>query len=83
MHDKLYNEETHTSTVCPDCDGEGGYYDEGDYYEDEDEWNEGEWIECDTCDGTGEVEPYEYTTSVKVDHGEEIGKLTALYLRST
>ena len=78
--DKLYNEETHTSTVCPDCDGEGGYHDEGDSYDDEDEWNEGEWIECDTCDGTGEVEPYEYTTSVKVDHGEEIGKLTDLYL---
>ena len=78
--DKLYNEETHTSTVCPDCDGEGGYHDEGDCYDDEDEWNEGEWIECDTCDGTGEVEPYEYTTSVKVDHGEEIGKLTDLYL---
>ena len=75
--DKLYNEETHTSTVCPDCDGEGGYHDDGDCYDDKDEE---EWIECDTCDGTGEVEPYEYTTSVKVDHGEEIGKLTALYL---
>ncbi len=75
--DKLYNEETYTSTVCPDCDGEGGYYDDGDCYDDEDEE---EWIECDTCDGTGEVEPYEYTTSVKVDHGKEIGKLTALYL---
>lgn len=78
--DKLYNEETHTTTVCSDCDGEGGYYDDGDYYEDEDEWNEEDWVECDTCGGTGEVEPYEYTTSVKVDHGEEIGKLTALYL---
>ena len=78
--DKLYNEETYTTTVCSDCDGEGGYYDDGDYYEDEDEWNEEDWVECDTCGGTGEVEPYEYTTSVKVDHGEEIGKLTALYL---
>ena len=78
--DKLYNEETHTSTVCPDCDGEGGYHDEGDSYDDEDEWNEGEWIECDTCDGTGEVEEYEYTVTHKIDHGEEIGKLTALYL---
>lgn len=80
--DRLYNEETHTTTVCPDCGGEGGYYDEGDCYDDEheDEWNEGEWVECETCDSTGEVEPYEYTTSVKVNHGEEIGKLTALYL---
>ena len=74
--DRLYNEETHTTTVCPDCAGEGDCYDD----EHEDEWNEGEWVECETCDGTGEVERYEYTTSVKVDHGEEIGELTALYL---
>lgn len=79
-NDSLFREETHTSTTCKDCYGEGGYYDDGDYYEDEDEWNEGDWIDCDTCDGSGEVEEYEYTTSVKVDHGEEIGKLTALYL---
>ena len=31
-----------TSTVCPDCDGEGGYYDEGDSYDDEDEWKLGD-----------------------------------------
>jgi hypothetical protein len=90
-NDNLYREETHTSTNCQDCDGEGGYDEndtgyyvdpngEGGYYEDEDEWNEGDWIDCDTCDGSGEVEEYEYTTSVKVDHGEEIGKLTELYL---
>jgi hypothetical protein len=78
--DKLHREETYTTTVCPQCDGEGGYYDNGDYYEDEDEWNEGEWIECDACDGTGEVEPYEVTHIVPVDHGKLIGKLTDLYL---
>jgi len=78
--DKLHREETYTTTVCPQCDGEGGYYDDGDYYEDEDEWNETEWIECDACGGTGEVEPYEVTHIVKVDHGELIGKLTDLYL---
>lgn len=75
-NDSLYREETHTSTTCPDCDGEGGHYDNFDPCL-LDEFN---WIDCDSCDGTGEVEEYEYTTSVKVDHGEEIGKLTALYL---
>jgi len=78
--DKLFREETITSTTCQDCNGEGGYYDDGDYYEDEDEWNEGDWIDCDTCDGTGEVEEYEYIVTYKIDHGEEIGSLTTLYL---
>ena len=78
--DKLHREETYTTTVCPQCDGEGGYYDDGDYYEVEDEWNEGQWIECDACGGTGEVEPYEVTHIVQVEHGELIGKLTDLYL---
>ena len=67
--DKLYREETYTTTVCPDCGGEGGYYD----YEEE-------WLECETCDGTGKVEPYEVTNTIPVDHGELIGKLTDLYL---
>ncbi len=79
-NDSLFREETVTSTMCPDCHGEGGYYDDGDYYEGEDEWNEGDWIDCETCDGSGEVEEYEYTVTHKIDHGEEIGKLTALYL---
>jgi len=78
--DKLYREETRTSTVCKECWGEGGYYNFDDTYADQDEWDETEWIECDNCGGTGEVEEYEYTTNVMVDHGEEIGKLTALYL---
>jgi len=73
-NDSLYREETHTSTTCKHCFGETGWY------EDEDGWGDEVWIDCDTCDGSGEVEEYEYTTSVKVDHGEEIGKLTALYL---
>lgn len=73
-NDSLYREETQTSTTCKYCFGETGWY------EDEDGWGDEVWIDCDTCDGTGEVEEYEYTTSVKVDHGEEIGKLTELYL---
>ena len=67
--DKLYEEKTHTSTTCPDCDGEGGVYD----YDDE-------WEDCATCDGTGEVEEYEYKTIVPINHGQRIGGLTELYL---
>jgi hypothetical protein len=67
--DKLFKEETFTSTICPDCEGEGQYED----------WD-GEIIECETCNGTGEVEEYEYTTTVPVNHGEKIGGLTELYL---
>jgi hypothetical protein len=68
--DKLFKEETHTSTTCPDCDGDGTFYDE---YEDQD-------FECETCHGTGEVEEYEFTTTVPVNHGQKIGGLTELYL---
>lgn len=67
--DKLYKEETYTSTYCEACDGEGFYYD----------WDEEE-IECEECNGTGEVEEYEYTERTKIDHGKEIGNLTELYL---
>lgn len=67
--DKLYKEETHTSTTCQDCEGEGQWED-----------YDGEILECETCEGTGEVEEYEYTIAHKIDHGEEIGKLTELYL---
>jgi hypothetical protein len=69
--DKLYKEETFTSTTCPDCEGEGQFYDEWD-----DEYTE----ECETCGGTGEVEEYEYTITVPVNHGEKIGNLVDLYL---
>lgn len=68
--DKLFKEETLTSTECPDCEGCGTWYDE---YEDED-------FDCETCHGTGEVDGYEYTTTVAVDHGQKIGGLTELYL---
>ena len=67
--DKLFKEETFTSTTCPDCEGEGQWED----------WD-GEVEECQTCDGTGEVEEYEYTTSIPVNHGEKIGNLVDLYL---
>jgi hypothetical protein len=69
--DKLYKEETHTSTICQECDGEGQFYDA-----DIDEW----YADCDHCNGTGEVEEYEFTTTVPVNHGEKIGNLVELYL---
>ena len=61
--------ETHTSTTCPDCDGEGQWED----------WD-GEVHLCETCNGDGEIEEYEYTVEVPVDHGQRIGGLTELYL---
>ena len=70
VHDAaLTTIETHTSTTCPDCDGEGGYED----------WDD-EWVNCDTCDGTGEVEEYTYDVVVPIDHGQRIGGLTEIYL---
>ena len=71
--DKLFKEETHTSTTCPDCLGDGGW-------EDEDSWEDGEWIDCENCDGSGEVEEYTYTETWAVNHGEKIGSLVDLYL---
>jgi hypothetical protein len=68
-NDQLTTTETHTSTMCQACDGEGGFED----------WDD-EWTECDHCDGSGEVEPYTYSVDVPVDHGEKIGGLTELYL---
>ena len=68
--DKLYEEETSTSTVCPDCYGDGGFSD----FDDEN------WIDCDTCDGSGEVEEYEFVERHQVNHGELIGGLVELYL---
>lgn len=69
-NDKLYREETFTSTLCPDCDGEGVVYD---YDENDDVW-------CETCDGKGEVDEYEYTDVINVNHGQLIGNLVDLYL---
>jgi len=68
--DDLTKEETLTSTTCPDCLGEGGW-------EDEDNEN---WIECENCDGSGEVEEYTHTQTFYVNHGERLGGLTELYL---
>lgn len=67
--DKLFKEETHTSTICPECDGNGNI----------DDWDE-EYEECPRCNGTGEVEEYEYTIGVPVNHGQKIGNLVDLYL---
>ena len=72
-NDKLFKEETHTSTTCPDCLGDGGWYDE--------EWeDDNNWIDCENCDGSGDVEEYTYTETWPVDHGEKIGNLVELYL---
>ena len=71
--DKLFETIIVDDTTCPDCDGEGGWDNGYDYDEDE-------WEGCETCDGTGEVEEYEYEQTVPVDHGQKIGGLTELYL---
>jgi len=71
--DKLTRTETHTTTTCPDCLGDGGW-------EDEDSWEDGEWVECERCGGTGEVTEYTYNEEWPVDHGQRIGTLTEIYL---
>jgi len=71
--DHLTQTKTFTSTVCSECDGEGGWH--------TDPWeDDGEWEDCDVCNGTGEVEEYDYTETVYVEHGTKIGGLTELYL---
>ena len=68
--DKLFETIIVDDTTCPDCDGKG--------YND---WNDDdEWEDCETCNGSGEVEEYEYEQTVSVDHGQRIGGLTELYL---
>jgi hypothetical protein len=71
--DDLTKTETHTSTTCPDCLGDGGW-DVIDDTEDND------WFDCPECDGTGDVEEYTYDEVWTVNHGEKIGGLTELYL---
>ena len=73
-NDKLFKEETRTSTTCPDCEGEGQFWNDYDCDEEDDTEL------CETCEGTGEVEEYEYTITIPVNHGKEIGNLTELYL---
>jgi len=67
--DKLFKEETFTSTTCEECNGEGGWYDENE-----------EWEDCFACGGSGEVDEYTYTETIPVDHGQRIGGLVELYL---
>jgi len=71
--DNLTKIEPHTTTTCPDCLGDGGW-------EDEDAWEDGEWVECERCDGTGEVAEYTYNEEWPIDHGQRIGSLTEIYL---
>ena len=71
--DNLTKIEAHTTTTCPDCLGDGGW-------EDEDSWEDGEWVECERCNGTGEVAEYTYNEEWPIDHGQKIGTLTEIYL---
>ena len=76
IHNSALTEITkHTTTGCPDCDGEGGWDESSEFMH----WSD-EWIDCEECDGSGEVEEYTYTIEEPVYHGEKIGKLTELYL---
>jgi len=74
-NDHLTETKTFTSTVCSECDGQGGWYSEWNQEMDDDEWED-----CDVCNGSGEVEEYEYTETVYVEHGKKIGNLVELYL---
>jgi len=74
--DDLTKEETLTTTTCPECLGEGGW--EGDDWNDE--IDEFDWVECETCGGSGDVDEYTHTNTWPVNHGERIGGLTELYL---
>ena len=71
--DDLTKTETHTSTTCSECLGEGGW-------DDVDEDGNEDWFDCPECDGTGDVEEYTYDEVWNVNHGEKIGGLTELYL---
>lgn len=71
--DKLFKTEIVNDTTCPECDGNGGWH--------TDPWeDDGDWEDCDVCNGTGEVEEYELHQRVYVDHGQNIGNLVDLYL---
>jgi hypothetical protein len=64
--DNLYENETMYSTECRDCDGTGLSED----------WEEN----CAECEGDGQVEQYTYNVLIPINHGEEVGILTDLYL---
>jgi hypothetical protein len=72
-NDKLFEEKFCQSSVCPECNGDGGWH--------TDPWeDDGEWEDCEVCGGSGEVEAYNYTETIPVDHGQKIGNLVELYL---
>jgi len=78
-HDDYFKEETHTTTTCPDCLGEGGWEaddEDREFYDFDDD----RWIECEQCGGAGDVDEYTHTNTWAVNHGEFIGNLTELYL---
>jgi hypothetical protein len=71
--DKLFKTIIVHDTTCPECDGNGGWH--------TDPWeDDGDWEDCNVCNGTGEVEEYELHQRVYVDHGQKIGGLVELYL---
>ena len=64
--DNLYENTPMSSTECRECDGTG---------------LSGDWeVECAECRGDGQVEEYTYDTQIDINHGEEVGILTDLYL---
>jgi hypothetical protein len=71
--DKLFENIIVECTMCPECHGDGGWY--NDAWEDDNDWED-----CDVCGGSGEVDEYEWEETQAIDHGQKIGKLTELYL---
>lgn len=79
--DELTKTETLTTTTCPDCLGAGGWEvddEDREYYDMP--FDDETWVECGQCEGSGEVEEYTETRTWSVDHGQNIGNLTELYL---
>jgi hypothetical protein len=75
--DDMYEDKVLTSTTCPECEGEGQFWNN---WDDDEEMYGDDREECENCEGMGEVEEYEYIISSPVDHGQDLGTLTALYL---
>ena len=72
--DQLMKEVINTTTECPECGGSGVEW------EDEDDFEFDEPMDCAYCSGTGEVGEYDCIFTESVDHGEKIGNLVDLYL---
>lgn len=75
--DSLFKKEEISSTTCQECEGSGQLW--NDWNEEEEDYGDNV-IDCESCNGIGEVEEYTYTVNVPVDHGTDLGTLTALYL---